>query len=69
MGRVPARLRGGREGFCEAVQPRGKGLYEAGAVLGAAGGAFQWCGQASVGFAEDDFGGGAILRKRHGDGS
>ena len=44
------------EGFCEAVQPRVEGPPETGAVLGAAGGALQRCGQAAVGFAEDNFG-------------
>ncbi len=43
----------------EAVQPGVESLYEAGALLDAARGAFEWGGEAAVGFAKDDFGEGA----------
>lgn len=63
---MASRIRRGRRNFCEAVQPRVEGPHEPGAVLGAGDGAIQWYGQASGGFAQDDFGEGAaavVLRQ------
>ena len=60
MGRSPSVGYVAAGGFGEAVQPRVESLYEPGAVLDAAGGAFQWRGEAPVGFTEDDFGESAV---------
>ncbi|MFB6717886.1 hypothetical protein ACFCZY_33300 [Streptomyces sp. NPDC056237] len=49
-----------KEKLAEDPQAAARMMDEAGAVLRAAGGALQRCGQASVGFVEDDFGEGTV---------
>ncbi|KUJ64004.1 hypothetical protein ACZ90_63555 [Streptomyces albus subsp. albus] len=64
---------GGRDGLgrdaCQAVQALVQSAYEPCVTLGAAHGALQWAGQATVGFVEDDVGegaGGVVFRQQVG---